>query len=174
LTILTIVSGIAFLVVRTWGAAALFAAVLLLQVILIASERQAADRQAAVKRNVIAKATHEFPPPAECPACAEQTWRLVEVSPNRKSAQWQCEHCGKKQRSTYHAALGSADREREPIPEAVRKAVWLRDSGKCRLCGSAFDIQYDHIIPFSRGGAATMENLQILCGNCNRRKANRI
>ena len=59
---------------------------------------------------------------------------------------------------------------REPIPLEVQRAVWERDGGRCVQCGSTFNMQYDHIIPFSRGGAATVENLQILCGKCNRAK----
>lgn len=59
---------------------------------------------------------------------------------------------------------------RELIPVEVRKAVFDRDAGRCRNCGSNFDIQYDHIIPFSMGGASTVENLQILCAPCNREK----
>jgi 5-methylcytosine-specific restriction endonuclease McrA len=59
---------------------------------------------------------------------------------------------------------------REPIPRQVRLAVFERDSGRCVQCGSNFDIQYDHIIPFSLGGASTVENLQILCATCNQQK----
>ena len=52
----------------------------------------------------------------------------------------------------------------------MRKAVFDRDSGRCVQCGSNFDIQYDHIIPFAMGGSATVQNLQILCAGCNQEK----
>jgi 5-methylcytosine-specific restriction endonuclease McrA len=59
---------------------------------------------------------------------------------------------------------------REPIPRDVRLAVWRRDSGRCVECRGDFDLQYDHVIPFSMGGATTAENLQLLCAGCNRAK----
>jgi hypothetical protein len=77
-----------------------------------------------------------------------------------------------------HAVMAAADapaaRKRDPIPRDVRKAVWERDAGRCIECGSDFDLQYDHIIPFSMGGASTAENLQLLCAKCNQAKGGRI
>jgi hypothetical protein len=63
---------------------------------------------------------------------------------------------------------------REPIPRDVRRAVFTRDGGSCAECGSNFDLQYDHILPVTLGGATTVENLQILCADCNRRKSDSI
>jgi hypothetical protein len=70
-----------------------------------------------------------------------------------------------------HAALRRKDAPRRaPIPREVRLEVWQRDGGRCIECGSDFDLQYDHVIPFSMGGATTAENLQLLCAPCNRAK----
>jgi hypothetical protein len=59
---------------------------------------------------------------------------------------------------------------REPLPRDVRLAVWRRDRGRCRECGNGFDLQYDHVIPVALGGATSVDNLQLLCGDCNRAK----
>jgi 5-methylcytosine-specific restriction endonuclease McrA len=63
---------------------------------------------------------------------------------------------------------------RAPLPADVRRAVFERDGGRCVECESGFDLQYDHIIPFSLGGATTVANLQLLCAGCNARKGNRL
>jgi tetratricopeptide (TPR) repeat protein len=60
--------------------------------------------------------------------------------------------------------------QRMPIPSSVKKAVWKRDGGKCVNCGSEIDLEYDHIIPVARGGSSTIQNIQILCKKCNRKK----
>ena len=59
---------------------------------------------------------------------------------------------------------------RERIPPEVRQLVFERDGGRCIDCGSDFDLQFDHVIPFSMGGASTAANLQLLCAPCNRIK----
>lgn len=60
---------------------------------------------------------------------------------------------------------------RVAIPREVRRAVFERDEGKCGECGSTFDLQYDHVIPVALGGATTVQNLQLLCADCNRQKS---
>jgi hypothetical protein len=73
-------------------------------------------------------------------------------------------------------------RKRQIIPQGIKVAVAARDQGRCRCqsgvschgypgtCGSTEDPHYDHVIPWAKGGADTVANLQILCGPCNRRK----
>lgn len=64
--------------------------------------------------------------------------------------------------------------KRPPIPREIVDAVYKRDGGRCVYCGSTQNLQLDHIIPFSKGGATTLENLQLLCQKCNIEKSNKI
>ena len=59
---------------------------------------------------------------------------------------------------------------RPSIPRDVRVFVWNRDGGSCVECGSRERLEYDHIIPLSRGGANTARNIELRCEVCNRRK----
>lgn len=60
--------------------------------------------------------------------------------------------------------------QRERISESVRMFVWQRDEGKCVECGSQKNLEFDHIIPVSKGGSNTERNVQLLCERCNREK----
>jgi HNH endonuclease len=62
------------------------------------------------------------------------------------------------------------ERNTRSIPQDVKIAVAARDGGRCRQCGSTTELHFDHVIPWSKGGANTVTNIQLLCGPCNRRK----
>ena len=73
-------------------------------------------------------------------------------------------------------STGSADHEpNRLIPTEVKLEVWKRDQGRCVQCGSADNLHFDHIIPFSRGGSSsTAANIQLLCARHNLAKRDRI
>jgi 5-methylcytosine-specific restriction endonuclease McrA len=68
------------------------------------------------------------------------------------------------------------------IPSARRPAftrfnVFLRDGFVCQYCASrcpAHDLTFDHVVPRSRGGRTTWENVVTACGDCNLRKGSRL
>ncbi len=58
-----------------------------------------------------------------------------------------------------------------------RKNILLRDRNTCQYCGMVLctsDLTLDHVLPRSRGGPSTWENLVACCHNCNRRKGNQL
>ncbi|AYL16392.1 HNH endonuclease [Pseudomonas syringae pv. actinidiae] len=59
--------------------------------------------------------------------------------------------------------------KKKPIPSDLRAQVFERDGYECLRCGCAarLRLRADHVIPESRGGEASMANLQTLCMSCN-------
>src|ERR1700723_1899339 len=58
-----------------------------------------------------------------------------------------------------------------------RKNILLRDRNTCQYCGivlNSGELTLDHVIPRSRGGNSTWENLVACCHSCNRRKGNHL
>ena len=59
-------------------------------------------------------------------------------------------------------------------PAFTRFNVFLRDRFQCQYCGTRHDLTFDHVIPRSRGGRTTWENVVAACSPCNLRKADRM
>ncbi|MEM7440990.1 MAG: HNH endonuclease [Pseudomonadota bacterium] len=55
----------------------------------------------------------------------------------------------------------------------TRFNLFLRDEFTCQYCGSKGDMTFDHVVPRSRGGRTTWENVVAACGPCNLKKGNR-
>ena len=62
-------------------------------------------------------------------------------------------------------------------PAFTRFNVFLRDKFSCQYCGTphtAADLTFDHVVPRSRGGRTTWQNVVAACSPCNLRKASKL
>lgn len=59
------------------------------------------------------------------------------------------------------------------FPAFTRFNVFLRDRFECQYCGDADDLTFDHLVPRSRGGLTTWDNVITACSTCNLRKGNK-
>lgn len=65
--------------------------------------------------------------------------------------------------------------ERGKVTNKMRFSIYARDDHRCCKCGRRTDdLEIDHIIPVSKGGKSTYNNLQTLCHSCNVKKGNKI
>lgn len=94
----------------------------------------------------------------------EQVYTLLETRDRRQASTIARAH------TIANSPAQPAQYRRGAIPADVKELVWARDGGRCGTCGSTVELQFDHIIPVSRGGSSEPGNLQVLCGSCNRRK----
>ena len=56
----------------------------------------------------------------------------------------------------------------------TRRAVFARDGWQCMYCGAKTSLTVDHVIPRSKGGSSTWDNIVTCCAPCNRRKGDRL
>ena len=59
-------------------------------------------------------------------------------------------------------------------PAFTRFNVFLRDRFECQYCGAHDDLTFDHVIPRSRGGRTTWENVVTACSSCNLHKGSQL
>lgn len=81
----------------------------------------------------------------------------------------------RQQQTTKNTPENFQSEQSRIIPSQVKVEVWKRDQGRCVICGSATELHFDHIIPFSKGGSSVVaENIQLLCARHNLVKSNKI
>jgi hypothetical protein len=74
----------------------------------------------------------------------------------------------------------SAAGQRSLMTRLLREAIKQRDSFTCQACGNSIQkepnllLEIDHVIPVSKGGITSEDNLQTLCWKCNRSKGAKI
>jgi 5-methylcytosine-specific restriction endonuclease McrA len=90
----------------------------------------------------------------------------------------------RKSRRSGKPKVGAA-KDLRAVPQDLKDQVWKRCQGMCQanwrtdssldkntgdICGSNENLEFDHIVPYSRGGKTTYRNLQLLCQRHNRIK----
>lgn len=70
--------------------------------------------------------------------------------------------------------LNQTAKKTRTIPQDVKQSVWIRDKGQCVECDATEYLEFDHIIPFSKGGSNSTNNIQLLCRKCNLKKSDNI
>lgn len=97
-----------------------------------------------------------------------------------------CLECAAQRSREYRRLHPKRSREAKRIAQAKRRAEKHKSNGsftaedwqevleryghKCLCCGATEDLQPDHVVALSTGGAHDISNIQPLCGLCNRRK----
>lgn len=59
-------------------------------------------------------------------------------------------------------------------PAFTRFNVFLRDQFQCQYCASPAELTFDHVVPRSKGGQTTWQNVVAACSPCNLRKGNKL
>jgi hypothetical protein len=94
----------------------------------------------------------------------------LEILEEYKSGRWQITDSANDIINQHKLKSKNIIINKRNVSAKVRLYVWQRDKGKCVKCGTNKKLEYDHIIPHSKGGSCTERNIQLLCEMCNRKK----
>lgn len=111
--------------------------------------------------------------------------RIIYFSPNQYQylSQFDSEDIGCKvygHTCPFFISQSGATETKEPrrqgryLPREVMLKVVRRDNHVCQVCFKYVpdnEVEFDHIIPYSKGGPTTVDNIRLLCRSCNREKS---
>lgn len=93
-----------------------------------------------------------------CHLCAEKIMENVHKARYGEFLRWE------------NPTKPAPDYKKKAIPAKLKVQVHERYEYKCVNCGTHRDLTCDHIIPESKGGETTLDNLQTMCRACNSSK----
>ena len=103
---------------------------------------------------------------------------LAKGMQNPVSARFAWEQLDADARQVLHTTLTLSTTDGVPRDahrrKITRRAVFARDSWTCQYCGSRSNLTVDHVIPRSKGGTSSWDNIVASCAPCNRRKGDRL
>jgi 5-methylcytosine-specific restriction endonuclease McrA len=107
----------------------------------------------------------------DCQFCARGSHTFFEIG---RSGKVLCEACINGLVESFWHRYGGFPSFKHPIPyperkvnATLRRKVFERDAYRCRYCGDHRNLVLDHVEPFARGGACSLENLVTACRPCN-------
>ncbi len=110
-----------------------------------------------------------------CPRCFKKNRIPLGVVTAAATSEEGAEALGEYSSRVIPQVIGApGERNSRVIPNDVKIQVSIRDQGRCVQCRSTEDLHFDHKIPYSRGGSNTVNNIQLMCGPCNRAKGARL
>lgn len=136
------------------------------------------DAQATLREWVRYSSLSEVPPAVREAALAEYRRKQRNLRPFFKCGACgqefeadlkRCPVCRRKRRRERRHRIARADSYRKRISKAKRQRIYARDGYQCLACGQAepHQLTLDHILPISKGGTNSDDNLQTLCRHCN-------
>lgn len=104
------------------------------------------------------------------------TTQLDPAALEQRVAELMCDDDVSAKKGIYYYVLNGEEKHLSirSFTDSQKRSAYERQQGICPKCGKHFDItemQGDHITPWSKGGHTTVDNLQMLCNDCNRRKS---
>jgi 5-methylcytosine-specific restriction endonuclease McrA len=97
---------------------------------------------------------------------------LLEFS---STQQWEVRSASLVLQISEHIRLTSGSPERHwKVPAVNRREIFRRDHYTCQYCGSTKHLTLDHVIPRSKGGTHTWDNVVTACQKCNSTKSDRL
>ena len=115
--------------------------------------------------------------------CASRVLLLASDGDGYRACRLFCPECYKKASASFEEELNREPEQtpvrptREPIPAQLRFRVLSRDHFRCQYCGRSQAegavLHLDHVVPFSKGGPTTEDNLITACMDCNLGKTDR-
>jgi Ca2+/Na+ antiporter len=168
-----------------------------------AERKRLEEKFSLIKSNICEEINRIFLIP-KCSRCNDINFKLIRFNTQLNGIECECKTCNKTfwikaeqsiSKSIYNEYIESKfsgyfspspiilisnyninnySKDRHHIPSSVKDKVWNRDGGKCVKCGSQKNLEFDHIIPISKGGSNTARNIQLLCEKCNRSKGSKV
>lgn len=115
-----------------------------------------------------------FKPRPKCDNCRRRHGYNKYTHKDYPRKKWMSQKCAgeylRKHPILVEPKITDQNKRSRRISTEVKQLVWSRDEGKCQNCATTENLEFDHVIPYSKGGSNSEANIQLLCFSCNKKK----